>query len=88
MSEAIDLTEITEAQSRELDEPIKEEVKTKKRKLDFLKVNQGCAGEKAIVKLQRQRLMRLMKAEELLERTFISGYEKRKKIYADLLTKL
>ena len=46
------------------------------------------SGEEAIKRIQMKRVIKLRKAEELIQRTFISGCEKRLKIYEKLLKEL
>ena len=51
--------------------------------------NKQCsAGEEAIRRIQLKRIVKLRKAEDLISRTFISGIEKRQKIYEKLLKEL
>lgn len=54
-----------------------------------LDVSKQCsAGEEAIKRIQLKRIVKLRKAEDLISRTFISGIEKRQKIYEKLLKEL
>jgi ribosomal protein S26 len=64
---------------------------TKKSKCDSalpVDTKQLCAGEEAIKRIQMKRIIKLRKAEDLISRTFISGAEKRAKIYEKLLKEL
>jgi len=46
------------------------------------------SGEETIKRIQMKRIIKLRKAEDLISRTFISGCEKRLKIYEKLLKEL
>jgi len=46
------------------------------------------SGEEVIKRIQMKRILKLRKAEDLISRTFISGCEKRLKIYEKLLKEL
>lgn len=64
---------------------------TKKHKSDNtlpVDTKQLCAGEEIIKRIQMKRIIKIRKAEDLITRTFISGAEKRSKIYEKLLKEL